>query len=245
MEKLVCVLDELVRGLKENTDFAGVRFIHGGRNKPAEKPVVSFLVACGVKNRSVRVLEDGTASRQGVLEFCVYAPAGEGKRGLGILCENMALALENSENKKSISEISVHDAVFDSNLTVWRQSISVKLASSQAAEKSSIPLEVCGKAVQGVTSFSAVCNREYYRVRELLAGDTGERVVQREDYVLSLSVKSSQDIFVSHPEGGISLLLRDTMEEYVNCAVEKSVLRFTPSGTQREYVLIGTRRKAG
>lgn len=246
MEKLVCVLDDFVCSLKEISDFKDVRFVHSGRNKPAEKPVMTFLVACGVKSQSVRVLDGGGVSQQGVLEFCVYAPSGESKRTLGILCENMVSALENSPQAEKVQEISIYDAAFDSNLTVWRQTISVVVsASANAGNSGGISLAVCGSDVHGVTSFSVLCNRDYYRVKELLSGDTGERVVTKEDYVITLSARISEDIFAAHPRGGITVLLRATGDEYVDCAVEKSTLKVTPSGVGREYVLISNGRKAG
>ncbi len=246
MEKLVCVLDDFIYGLKEISDFKDVRFIHSGRNKPAEKPVMTFLVACGVKSQSIRTLEDSEISQQGVLEFCVYAPEGEGKRALGILCENMAFVLKNSPQKQKVQEINIHDATFDSNLTVWRQTVSVKIGFAGTVEgDSGVAIKVCGADVQGVTSLSVLCNRDYYRVKELLSGDTGERIVAKEDYVLTLTAKTSEDIFSAHPKGGILICIKETGDEYIDCAVEKSALKVTPSGLVREYVLISAQRKAG
>ena len=246
MKKFQSVLDEIVCSLKEKSAFNGVRFIHSGRKKPAEKPVQSFLVACGVKSESVSFSKSGEVVSKGVLEFCVYAPGTEGKRALSEVCEELALALAQVLAADCTQEINMSDAAFDSDLTVWRQAVNVHLRFSRAEQsESGISIEVCGAQVSGVSTLSVLCNRDYYRVKELLTSDTGERVLIKEDYVLTLKLWSTEDIFASHPRGGISLLVKATGDEYTDCAVEKSTLEVTASGVVREYVLLCTRRKAG
>lgn len=235
MEKLACVLDNFVYALKENPIFSGVRFIHGGRNMYAEKPVTSFLVACSVQSESV------VSNREvsGKLELVVYAPSGESKRPLTDLCENIARAVKGADKDRVTQEILVESASFDSNLTVWRQRVIVKVSlfeSAHSAEEAMI--SICGKDMACVTDFSVVKKADYHVIKELLGGDTGERVRTGVSCTLNLTSQGSEDIFASLADGEITVRCAETGEEYLGCVVEKSTLKFVSSHPVREYVIL-------
>lgn len=247
MEKLLCVLDSFVYTLKENPEFSDVRFIHSGRNKFAEKPVESFLVACGVQSESI-LPSKGVC---GKLKFVVYAPSGEGERRLTQLCERLARNIKDADKDRIIEEVNLESASFDSNLTVWCRRISVLVGlyeiTEEEQQKEDVFLSIGSEDIFGVTAFSALCNKDYHVVRELLCGDTGERTISRESYVLSLTVRGAEDILEPYKDTGFTLLCKKTNEEYRGCVVEKSVLKFGASHPFREYDILCTKgvRKVG
>lgn len=237
MEKLLCVLDTVVYALKENPLFSHIKFIHSGRNKYVQKPVESFLVACGVQWEKL-VPAQGLS---GKLEFTVYAPSGESRRTLTELCESMARSIREAQSHRCFEEVSVEKASFDSNLNVWCRCITVKVGMYEISEEEiseDALLSISGKDIFGVTSFSLSCNRDFHRIKELLAGDMGDRIERDKEVVMTLKIKGLEDVLLPYKDREFDLCVKGANEEYMGCEVQKSILRLDSSYPEREYHIL-------
>lgn len=219
MSSLTGVLDGYVVSLKNTGEFPDVRFVFAGRDGNAERPVESFLVACGVGKSEI--LRDSSECEMCVaeLEFTVYAPDGESKRNLALLSGRILEKLKALDKTGCFSDIRVEDGSFDSNMTVWKQKIT---AVYQSANTYSVENSVYlgSEKLQGVVSFDVKQENSSYELKEILAGGTEKYIDFRTTYTITV-ILLGNTLSADYSYKVFNLYRESTDTTYDDCTVVK------------------------
>ncbi len=223
MKSLTNVLDALVLKLKKSKGLSGVRFVHGGRGAFAERPVEDFLITCSVAKEEFKREKDKGEEYTGTMEFTLYAPQGEGKRALALLSERLAKEIKALDTKGDFEKITVADSSFDSNMSVWKQVVSVLYAhrAENASEEYYESVYLGTTKLDGVLSFGVVEECSAYELRELLSGGTEEYVDSRIKYTITMSVYGEDMFLKSLANRNVNIYRENTNMTYDDCRLQR------------------------
>ncbi len=225
MNSLTNVLDEFVLRLKKLEGFSSVRFIHAGRGAFAEKLVEDFLIACAVAKEEFKREKGKGEEYKGTMEFTLYAPEGEGKRALTILSQKLAEGLKTVDANSSFEKITIADSTFDSNMSVWKQTVSALFAkkSEETSEVYTESVYLGTSKLTGVTAFEVTAECSAYELRELLAGEIGEYIAPRKKYTVTMSVYGADLLLDALANKDINIYRESTNMTYDDCRLLKIV----------------------
>lgn len=231
------VLDGFVKAIKETGDFSDVRFIHAHKTSNAEKPVESFLVACGVGNVQMEKTSEGGSRHTAELEFHIYSPWTQGGRELGKMSARLMEALEGADTEGVLSSLKLSDGVYDADLCTMCQVLTAQVYSEvipeEIPEADTVEIVVNGKSYEAASV--EVCKEaSVYEIRELLAGDTGEYLELGTRYTLKVRVGTSHDPLEDLPEADITV----NGKVYAGCRVTEMTESISPDALcVRDYTM--------
>lgn len=219
MTNLTDLLDSYVKKLKSTKKFEGVKFVFSGKVRPAEFPLLSFAVAVSAASVSIENQSDDTSIRRGTLHFDIYGHKDASKRDVNLLCLELYRELCRVCDTDNTKVIESSEAVYDSNICVWRQQIRVKLRSTQKTLTSEdVRLYLGGKVLE-LTGFESAEEFSLYPVKEVFCGvtdyaDTG-RVGEQ------LVITAEDELF---PLGEFDLFEEVSKVVYKGCRVIKRTI---------------------
>ena len=231
MTAMTEVLDNLVRAVREKGDFSDARFVYSGRQKDAECPLETFIVACGVGQVTVLPMEVVASEVKAELCFDIYARSGGSKRDLTAFCDRFLCALNTAECGYLTENIKAADADFDTNLCVWHQKVLVSVVYEicESLQDSGYLLFADGVRVPGVREFEVTQSSDGYPIKEFLSGVTGYGAEVSEKYLV-VSTNARCDMLES---GVFALEEKINGTVYTGCRLVKFTVKST--GLDREY----------
>lgn len=223
MTSLTNVLDALVTKLKKTEDLSTMRFVHGGRGAFAERPVEDFLIACSVGKEEFKREKNKSEEYTGTMEFTLYAPQGEGKRALTLLSGKLAKGIKQLDAKGEFEKITIADSSFDSNMTVWKQVVSVLYAQrgESVSEEYYESVYLGTTRLERVVSFEVVEESSAYELRELLSGSRWEYIAPEKKYTITMNVYGEDLLLDSLANRNVNIYAEKTNMTYDNCRLRR------------------------
>ncbi len=255
MMNMTNVLDGFVRKLKSSGEFSDARFIFGGRGEYAEKPVEGFLVACSVgKEEYIREQKGETVKAN--LEFCLYAPQGEGKRALTLLSQKLAYALRIADEEQVLGKITVADSGYDSNMTVWKQNVTAMYVFTKNNVEPEKPdtdpdepedtepevyyerILLEGAEIPFVTHFEVRQECTAYELKEFLCGGVEEYICPDEKYSITMTVQGEGLFPEPYVNKSLCLYREVTDVTYDGCRITKIVSKRDANLNSRQEITL-------
>ncbi len=195
MTNLTDLLDFYVKALKGTSKFEGVKFVFSGKVRPAEFPLEHFIVATSVARKSVENPNSVKSVTRATFHLDVYGHKEASKRDVGILCDALTRELSEFVSPVSAEIIEVSEAVYESDLCVWRQQIRLKLSLARSsAQTQDVRIFLDAKPLD-LADFREVKEFDYYPLKEVFSGVTA--YVDTEDVKrrLLVSVRGEENPF--------------------------------------------------
>ena len=198
MTTLSDLLDSYVKSLKETKRFEKVKFVFSGKVRPAEFPLLNFIVATSVAGISMENPSADESIRRVTLHFDIYGHKDASKRDVNLMCLELCEELSKVVSKENAKILETSEAVYDSNLCVWRQQIRIKLRySREAVTNQDFKVYLDGRLLE-LSGFEETEEYALHPVKEFLSGVTS--YIDAGDFkrYILVSVKGEENPFVKN-----------------------------------------------